>query len=113
MELANITMPLLNIYARYDHLVPPGACNLLTKRVASTDTMDLCIDTGHIGIYVSSKSQQQFTPKIVEWLKKREVGPQSQPLPKELKKSKRRKEVAAVTKASPGKTQVQVQSSHA
>jgi polyhydroxyalkanoate synthase len=112
VELSNITMPLLNIYARYDHLVPPGACNLLTQRVASTDTTDLCIDTGHIGIYVSSKSQQQFTPKIVEWLTQREVGRQSQPLPKELKKSKGRKHIAAGAKASSGKTEPQVQPSH-
>ncbi len=77
VDLSRITMPLLNIYARHDHLVPPGACDLLTSKVASSDTEDLCIDTGHIGIYVSSKSQQQFTPKIVQWLKAREVLPQS------------------------------------
>jgi polyhydroxyalkanoate synthase len=72
VDLQKITMPLLNIYGRVDHLVPPGACELLTGKVGSRDTEDVCIDTGHIGIYVSSKSQKQFAPKIIEWLKQRD-----------------------------------------
>ena len=72
VELKNVTMPLINIYGKYDHLVPPGACNLLTSKVGSSDTEDLCLETGHIGIYVSSKFQRQFTPKIVQWLTDRE-----------------------------------------
>jgi polyhydroxyalkanoate synthase subunit PhaC len=76
VDLKKITMPLLNIYAKYDHLVPPAACNSLTTEVGTMDAQDLCIETGHIGIYVSSKSQQQFTPKIVEWLQQRENAPE-------------------------------------
>lgn len=72
VDLQNVTMPLLNIFGKFDHLVPPGACDLLTGRVGSTDTEDVCLDTGHIGIYVSSRFQRQFTPKIVEWLKQRD-----------------------------------------
>lgn len=72
VNLKNVTMPLLNIYARYDHLVPPKSCLDITSRVGSQDTEDLCLDTGHIGIYVSSKSQRQFVPKIAQWLKHRD-----------------------------------------
>jgi hypothetical protein len=46
--------------------------------VGTRDTGDLCLETGHIGIYVSSKSQKQFTPKIVQWLKQREGVPESE-----------------------------------
>jgi len=81
VDLKKITMPLLNIYGKFDHLVPPGACELLTSRVGTRDAEDLCIDTGHIGIYVSSKSQKQFTPKIVQWLKERDGAPESEPAP--------------------------------
>jgi polyhydroxyalkanoate synthase len=42
--------------------------------VGSKDVEDVCLDTGHIGIYVSSKFQQQFAPKIAKWFKERE-GP--------------------------------------
>ncbi|GLI34643.1 class III poly(R)-hydroxyalkanoic acid synthase subunit PhaC [Desulforhabdus amnigena] len=72
VDLKNVTMPLLNIYGRYDHLVPPEACEHLTSRVGSKDTEDICLNTGHIGIYVSSKCQRELTPKIVGWLKERD-----------------------------------------
>lgn len=72
VDLKNITMPLLNIYGKFDHLVPPAACELLTGRVGTKDTEDVCLDTGHIGIYVSSKCQREFAPKIVAWLQERE-----------------------------------------
>lgn len=72
VDLKKITMPVLNFYGKYDHLVPPEACNQLTKKVGSKDTEDICLDTGHIGIYVSSKCQKEFAPKIARWLKDRE-----------------------------------------
>ena len=72
VDLKNITMPVLNFYGKYDHLVPPEACELLTKNVGSTDTEDVCFNTGHIGIYVSSKCQKEFAPKIAGWLKERD-----------------------------------------
>jgi polyhydroxyalkanoate synthase len=72
IDLEKITMPMLNIYGQYDHLVPPEACNQITKHVGSKDKEDLCLDTGHIGIYVSSKTQREFAPKIISWLKERE-----------------------------------------
>ena len=72
VDLKKITMPLLSFYGKYDHLVPPGACELLTSKVGSKDTEDVCLDTGHIGIYVSSKCQREFAPKIARWLKERD-----------------------------------------
>jgi polyhydroxyalkanoate synthase len=72
VDLRNITMPLLNFYGNFDHLVPPGACDLLTSKVGSADTEDVCLQTGHIGIYVSSKTQKEFAPKIVQWLRERD-----------------------------------------
>jgi polyhydroxyalkanoate synthase subunit PhaC len=65
-------MPLLNFYGQFDQLVPPGGCNLLTSKIASADTEDVCLDTGHIGIYVSAKGQREFAPKIVRWLRVRD-----------------------------------------
>jgi polyhydroxyalkanoate synthase len=76
VDLKKITMPVLNIYGKYDHLVPPGACEQLTGSVGSTDVEDVCLETGHIGIYVSSKYQKEFVPKIVQWLKDRDKGRQ-------------------------------------
>jgi polyhydroxyalkanoate synthase len=72
VDLKKITMPLLNYYGKYDHLVPPEACELLTSKVGSKDVEDICLDTGHIGIYVSSKYQKEFAPRIARWLKERD-----------------------------------------
>ena len=72
VDLKKITMPLLNFYGKYDHLVPPAACEVLTSKVGSKDTEDICLDTGHIGIYVSSKCQREFAPQIVQFLKERD-----------------------------------------
>lgn len=72
VDLKNVTMPLLNFYGHYDHLVPPAACELLVSKVGSEDTQNVCLDTGHIGIYVSAKCQREFAPKIVQWLKQRD-----------------------------------------
>jgi polyhydroxyalkanoate synthase subunit PhaC len=72
VELRQVTMPLLNIYGRFDHLVPPEACEVLTKKVGSRDTEDICLDTGHIGIYLSSRFQKEIVPRIAAWLQARE-----------------------------------------
>ena len=98
VDLKKITMPLINFYGQYDHLVPPAACELLTSKVGSKDTQDICLKTGHIGIYVSSKFQKEFAPKIASWLKEREsVKPRrrvtaksskSKPAPKEKTQKK-------------------------
>ena len=72
VDLKNITMPLINFYGKYDHLVPPEACELLTGRVGSKDSTDVCLETGHIGIYVSSKCQREFAPRIAAWLAQRD-----------------------------------------
>jgi len=93
VDLKNITMPLLNFYGKYDHLVPPEACELLTGKIGSKDATDVCLDTGHIGIYVSSKCQKEFAPKIGAWLKERDS---------EGKKSPKKKSAAGKTVA--GKT---------
>jgi polyhydroxyalkanoate synthase len=72
VNLEQVTMPVLNIYGRYDHLVPPEACEGFTKRVGSRDSQDICLDTGHIGIYVSARFQKEVVPTIATWLRERE-----------------------------------------
>jgi len=71
--------------------VPPEACERLVEVVPSRDATNICLDTGHIGIYVSSKCQKTFAPKIVEWLTEREMPPKPTRKP-EKKSPARRKE---------------------
>jgi len=71
VKLENITMPVLNVYAKQDHLVPPASSKVLKKYVGSSDYKELSFNGGHIGIYVSGKAQKQIAPKIGKWLSER------------------------------------------
>lgn len=95
VDLKNITMPLLNIYGKFDHLVPPEAAEVLPSKVGSTDVEDICLPTGHIGIYVSSKIQKLFVPKISAWLKEREAVEDAPPGAKKPRASKKKKAPSA------------------
>jgi polyhydroxyalkanoate synthase subunit PhaC len=68
VDLKRVTMPVLNIYASRDHLVPPDASRALRGLVGSDDYTELPFDGGHIGIYVSGKSQKTVPPAIAAWL---------------------------------------------
>lgn len=72
VNLKNIYQPVLNIYATQDHLVPPKASIALKHCISSQFYEEAPINSGHIGIFVSGKSQTQVAPKIAEWLKSQE-----------------------------------------
>lgn len=100
VDLQKVTMPLLNIFGRHDHLVPPEACEPLISKVGSKDAENVCLDTGHIGIYVSSKTQRQFIPKIVEWLKARDAREEERKSkPVAIRKESASKPVSSVPRA--------------
>jgi polyhydroxyalkanoate synthase len=71
VDLGRITMPVLNIYASEDHLVPPAASRPLKQYVGTDDYTALEFPGGHIGIYVSGKSQKTIPPAICKWLGER------------------------------------------
>jgi polyhydroxyalkanoate synthase len=71
VNLKNITMPLLNIYAEADHLVPPDSSIALNDLVGSTDKTLTKFVGGHIGVFVGSRSQKELAPGIAAWLKER------------------------------------------
>ena len=71
VSLKQVTMPVLNVYAAQDHLVPPEASIALEKRVGTKDYTAIEFPGGHIGIYVSGKAQKEVTPAIASWLQQR------------------------------------------
>ncbi len=68
VKLKDIRVPILNIYAEQDHLVPPDASRALKKKVGSKDYTELSFPGGHIGIYVSGRAQKIIPSAIGEWL---------------------------------------------
>lgn len=71
VDLKNINCPVLNIYAKKDHLVPPDASKPMGGLVGTDDYTELAFPGGHIGIYVSGKAQKEVTPAIGDWLNSR------------------------------------------
>jgi len=68
VDLHDITAPVLNIYARHDHIVPPPASLALGQHLGSSDYRVHAFHGGHIGIYVSSKAQTSIPKILSEWL---------------------------------------------
>ncbi|MCI0708792.1 MAG: class III poly(R)-hydroxyalkanoic acid synthase subunit PhaC [Chloroflexi bacterium] len=71
VDLKNITMPVLNLYAEQDHLVPPSSTKRLREFVGTDDFTEASFPVGHIGMYVSGKVQATLPPTIANWLKER------------------------------------------
>ena len=72
VSLKDIDVPVLNIYAQDDHLVPPSASVALKDKTGSKDYQELSFKGGHIGIYVSSSAQALVPPSIGKWLAERD-----------------------------------------
>lgn len=75
VNLRKITMPILNIYASADHLVPPAATKPFNDLVGSEDKTLYEFQGGHIGVFVGSRSQKELAPAISKWLIARDAPP--------------------------------------
>ena len=72
VDLKQVTMPVLNIYAEADHIIPPATSCALTGKVGTSDYTEMGLPGGHIGMFVSSKSQGIVGKGIVDWLADRD-----------------------------------------
>ncbi|MGH1543845.1 MAG: class III poly(R)-hydroxyalkanoic acid synthase subunit PhaC [Arenicella sp.] len=73
VNLKNIDMPVLNVFAEKDHIVPPPCSTALGEYVSSRDYTELPLPSGHVGIYVSSKLQDVVSNNIYNWLAQRQT----------------------------------------
>jgi len=71
VDLQQISMPVLCIYADYDTLVPPVSSKKLLEYVGTKDKQELSYPVGHVGMFVSGKTQSTLAPRISEWLNQR------------------------------------------
>ncbi len=71
VSLRDIRRPLLNLYAREDHIVPASASMVLGDYVSSRDYTGCAIATGHIGMYVSRAAGAEVPGRIISWLTER------------------------------------------
>ena len=72
IDLKKIRIPILNVYAEQDHLVPPDASMALKKVVGSNDYEEMIAPGGHIGVFVTPRSLNRIFPAISEWIQARD-----------------------------------------
>ena len=68
VDLARLTMPVLNVYAERDHIVPPPTSRALAHYVGTDDYRELPLRAGHIGTFVSRRANRLFSDTLAAWL---------------------------------------------
>jgi polyhydroxyalkanoate synthase len=71
VDLKKVTMPVLNIFAQEDHIIPPRSSQALGPLIGTKDYTELPLPGGHVGVFVSGKSQGIVGKNIYGWLKQR------------------------------------------
>ena len=72
VDLRAIVAPVLNIFALNDHIIPPACSKAFGSKISTTEYKEIGLDCGHVGLFVSSKSQGSLAEIIAEWLKARD-----------------------------------------
>jgi len=68
VTLANIQCPVLNLYAKLDHIVPPSSSQALAQHINPELYQEHALEGGHIGAFTSLKTQKKLTSLLVNWL---------------------------------------------
>src|SRR6266403_792731 len=79
VDLKAITAPVLNVYALDDHIIPPDTSRALGAKIGSKDYTEIPLPGGHVGLFVSSKSQGKLSKSIADWLVARDASSASEP----------------------------------
>lgn len=71
VDLRRITMPVLNVYADGDVVIPNACSRGQHAAFGTRDYTELPVPGGHIGTFVGAKAQAMLAPGIANWLKLR------------------------------------------
>lgn len=66
--LNKIKLPILNVIAEEDEIIPPSASRALKKCIGREFYTEKSYHSGHIGIYVSDKVNQCLPKEIAKWI---------------------------------------------
>jgi len=72
VNLKDIKVPVLNVFAKDDHVIPPKTTQALRRAVGSRDYTEIGLDGGHVGVFVGGRSQGVLGKGIADWLRKRD-----------------------------------------
>lgn len=69
VKTQNLTMPILNVMATDDHLVPAAASQALALITPDGAYTECFITGGHVGIFVTSNANSNLADKVDTWLR--------------------------------------------
>jgi polyhydroxyalkanoate synthase len=70
VDLRRIAVPVLNVFATGDHIIPPPCSRALGRLVEPRLYEELALPTGHVGVFVSGRAQALLAPAIAGWLQR-------------------------------------------
>ncbi|RFA31360.1 class III poly(R)-hydroxyalkanoic acid synthase subunit PhaC [Alkalilimnicola ehrlichii] len=70
IDLRALNMPVFNVYAAADHLIPPASARALANFVDTADYSELEFPGGHLSVFISGRAQRSLFPALSEWLHK-------------------------------------------
>jgi polyhydroxyalkanoate synthase len=73
VDLTRISVPILNLYDRYDHIVPPDSVRALGRVYSGNDYHEIDFPSSHVGLAASHKAQRHLWPQVADWLKNRRL----------------------------------------
>ena len=68
VDLKNMTVPFLNVYATEDNIIPNESTKNIMNLIGSKDKQVYAFPGGHIGVFVGGKSQKELAPAVAEWV---------------------------------------------
>lgn len=71
VDLHAITMPVLNIYATGDTVIPVSCSQGVGNHFGTDDYTEVAVPGGHIGTFVGGKAQKILAPSLADWFKAR------------------------------------------
>lgn len=67
VDLKNMTVPYLNVYATEDAIIPNNSTLAVMPKIGSKDKKEYPFPGGHIGVFVGGKSQKELAPSVAKW----------------------------------------------
>lgn len=68
VNLANITCPVINIFAEQDHIIPVSCSKALGAHIKPELYKEIGFPGGHVGVFVSRKAQGVVAGGLIDWL---------------------------------------------
>lgn len=75
VELSRIRCPVLNILAKYDHLVPLESGRGIKKAYSGTSYQEIVFPSSHVGLSISRKAHRELWPHVSSWLEAKSTNP--------------------------------------